>query len=373
MLPQHASVYCFLLLYFTFQSIVFAQQALPGNEPYAIVVGVFKIDQNAKAYCQSVIARGLDASIDKDIATGMNYVRVGSDSDKASAIEKVLRVRLLKGFEDTWIKTHAVSFEDDTVAAHAMTPVFDTEEPSKATEVEISNVEIFLHLYNAANDKLIEGTVEVIDTERGRLIEKAKGNTYYLLPDPKSRSKRITLIGDVFGYRKMQTEISYPIAPSDSANANFEMVGTIIMIRFDMVRYSKGDINVLYNVYFFNDASAMQPESRYELNNLLEMMKENEKYRIKLHGHSNGNYAGKIYEPSDKDHLFTLAGATQTSGSAKVLSYKRAQVIKDFLTANGIDEKRIEVKSWGGKKPLYDKNGANAKKNIRVEVEILDQ
>ncbi len=28
----------------------------------------------------------------------------------------------------------------------------------------------------------------------------------------------------------------------------------------------------------------------------------------------------------------------------------------------------ILVKGWGGKKPLFDKHSANAKKNVRVEV-----
>ena len=60
-------------------------------------------------------------------------------------------------------------------------------------------------------------------------------------------------------------------------------------------------------------------------------------------------------------------------GSAKELSESRAQVIKDYLVANGIDAARMEVKAWGGKRPIFDKKGANAKKNIRVEVEVLAQ
>jgi outer membrane protein OmpA-like peptidoglycan-associated protein len=41
--------------------------------------------------------------------------------------------------------------------------------------------------------------------------------------------------------------------------------------------------------------------------------------------------------------------------------------------ANGINESRVEIKAWGGKRPLYDRHGANAKRNVRVEVEILEE
>ncbi len=57
--------------------------------------------------------------------------------------------------------------------------------------------------------------------------------------------------------------------------------------------------------------------------------------------------------------------------SAKDLSYNRAEVIKEYLVANGIAADRVEIKAWGGKRPIYDKRSANAKKNVRVEVEIL--
>jgi outer membrane protein OmpA-like peptidoglycan-associated protein len=143
------------------------------------------------------------------------------------------------------------------------------------------------------------------------------------------------------------------------------------VINFDLVRYQKGDITTLYNVYFFNDAAVMLPESKFELNSLLQLMNENANYRIMLHGHTNGNYTGKILTVgSDKD-FFTLEGARESLGTARELSRSRAEVIRDYLIDSGVDASRIEVKAWGGKRPLYNKNSVNAKRNVRVEVEIL--
>jgi len=103
-------------------------------------------------------------------------------------------------------------------------------------------------------------------------------------------------------------------------------------------------------------------------------MKENEKYRIRLHGHSNGNHHGKIIRVGETKNFFSVAEDAKTSmGTAKELSEARAEVIKDYLVASGVEASRIEVKAWGGKKPIYDKHSVNAKKNIRVEVEIISE
>ena len=352
------------------------------EDGYYCVVGTFRFINNAVAYRQSLSAKGFPARIGNDPLTGLHYVHLGKAPAKANAISTAMAMRDRSEFKDAWVKTVgeqplAINVEADSDEKQRLLvsqPIQQNiETPPKApVEFEISNTEVFLHLYNAANDKMIDGTVEIIDTERSRLIDKTKGNNYYVIPDPKSNSKRITLIGNVFGYRKVQNEISYPIGESDQSNPNLEMVGTIMMVRFDMVRYVKGDINVLYNVYFYHDAAVMQPESKYELNNLLEMLMENPKYRIKLHGHTNGGHTGKYFYPGDDHDLFNMAGAKEGFGTAKTLAARRAEVIKEFLVANGIDGNRIEIKSWGGKKPLYDKGSENAKRNLRVEVEILE-
>jgi outer membrane protein OmpA-like peptidoglycan-associated protein len=193
-----------------------------------------------------------------------------------------------------------------------------------------------------------------------------------MLPDPKTKSGQLTLIAEVFGYRKQQVEINYPLPLKDTIKPYIELMGTTLAVLFDMVRYRRGDITTLYNVYFFNDAAIMMPESKYELTRLLEMVQENPRYRIRLHGHTNGNYHGKILALGPDKNFFSLTGARERIGSAKDLSYERAETIKEYLVANGIDPGRIEIKAWGGKRPLYDRHGVNARKNVRVEVEVLE-
>ena len=251
--------------------------------------------------------------------------------------------------------------------------ILDNPEIKQYPVMTLGNTEVFLSLYNARNNRIVEGTVVVVDTDRSKPLTKVKGNEYLVLPDPKSKSGQLTLICDAFGYRKIQQEINYPLPLADTVKDYIDLMGTTLVINFNLVRYQKGDIATLYNVYFYNDASLMRPESKFELNSLLQLMQENSNYRIRLHGHTNGNYHGKIITMGPDKNFFSLDGSKQTTGSAKDLSGNRAEIIKEYLVASGVDAMRIEVKAWGGKRAIYDKHSVNAQKNVRVEVEILDQ
>lgn len=116
----------------------------------------------------------------------------------------------------------------------------------------------------------------------------------------------------------------------------------------------------------------MRPESRYEVNSLLDMMRENPKYKIKIHGHTNGKAAGRIIRVGESKNFFSLTDTREGYGSAKKLSEERARVIHDYLINEGIDAKRLHIKAWGGKRPVTDKLHALAHTNVRVEIEILE-
>jgi outer membrane protein OmpA-like peptidoglycan-associated protein len=131
----------------------------------------------------------------------------------------------------------------------------------------------------------------------------------------------------------------------------------------------------MYNVFFFKDAAVMKANSRFELNSLIDMLKENDELRIKIHGHTNGTARGKIITISaESENYFTLnQDVVEEFGSAKELSLQRAEVIKNYLITFGLDASRMEVIGWGGKKPIYDKMDKLAVKNVRVEIEILEK
>ncbi|NJN28898.1 MAG: OmpA family protein [Cyclobacteriaceae bacterium] len=229
------------------------------------------------------------------------------------------------------------------------------------------------YTYNPTNGEPIDGEVEIVDGDVARLIKKVKAHEVEILPNPKNKSGKISLIGSSFGYRKVHHDFVVADITKENMPEYMEWRENHYVIKFDLARLHKGDIETLYNVYFFNDAAVMLPESKYELLRLLEFMNSNERYKIVLHGHTNGNARGKIITMGPSKNFFELsADVEEGSGSAKDLSYQRALIIKEWLVAQEIAEDRISIKAWGGSRMIHDKNSNNARRNVRVEVEVVE-
>lgn len=409
--------------------------AAPLASGYYVVVAAYRMGQDtyAQNYINRINKDGIDAKYGADTKRNYLYVYLDYFEDFDESIKEMLETRKKAGFEEAWVRIMKGEMNTKVQMIASTTPVVETkkeeevvpngttvEVPEKAEEImeptepeskpdesvmeeEVAEVEetasaesdavveeveedpitepkpvaeasVYLSLFNATNNNQIEGEVEVIDIDRARLVEKVKGNEYASLPDPKSKTGRISLIANVFGYRPIQHTIIYGQIPDDSTSHFMEWAGNHYVIKFDMVRYHKGDINTLYNVFFYNDAAIMLPESKYQLNSLLTMMQENPNYRIMLHGHTNGNSRGRLITMGPSKSFFSLANdVNDGSGSAKELSKQRALAIKEWLVSQGVAADRIEIKAWGGGRMIHDKNSVNAKKNVRVDVEILEE
>jgi outer membrane protein OmpA-like peptidoglycan-associated protein len=404
---------------------------------YYVVVAAYRLGQDtyAKNYINRISKDGIEAKYGADTKRKYLYVYLDYFEDFDESITEMLATRKKAGFEQAWVRimkdgqldtkvntiannepsnkppqVTEVTKEKEVVASNGVEEVSEpvqaesevneeikpeenvveeveeiaseiTSEEDVVKEEEpitppkpISEASVYLSLFNATNNRQIEGDVEVIDIDRARLVEKVKGNEYTSLPDPKSKTGKVSLIANVFGYRPVLHTIIYGQVPNDSTSHFMEWAGNHYVIKFDLVRYHKGDINTLYNVFFYNDAAIMLPESKYQLNSLLTMMKENPNYRIMLHGHTNGNSRGRLITMGPSKSFFSLANDVKDgTGSAKELSRQRAEVIKEWLVSQGVVGDRIEIKAWGGGRMIHDKNSVNAKKNVRVDVEILEE
>ncbi len=398
-----------------YASALCAQGSKELTAGYYTVVGAYDNTREdfAKRYTQSLQDKGLKAQYGFNTSRDLFFVYLSAHTDLKSALRGMYEVRGNSEFKDAWVRVvpgvigqpgeSERPVTTDTAPAEEVAVVETKKEQAKQEEVKVEEVakpvvvveetpavaeeeeklvqvypmtlgnsEIFLSLYNASNNRIIDGDVMVIDTDKGKMLKTVKGNEYLTLPDPRSESGKVTLICDVFGYRKLQYDINYRNPVADTALAYVDMMGLSFVVSFDLVRYRKGDIQTLSHVYFYNDAAVMLPESRYEVNQLVQMMTENPRMKILLHGHTNGHYHGKIIKMGPEKNFFAIGkDAVNTVGSAKDLSYERAEVIKEYLMSQNIEESRIEVKGWGGKKPLFDKHSANARKNVRVEVEVV--
>ena len=277
--------------------------------------------------------------------------------------------------EPTTPPVHAVETQPTQIAVteeKAEAPVVEEKKDSARVIPEPTKTgQTYISLFDATNDKAVAGEVEIVDGEKGKLLARVKGNEYITLPNPRSESGQLILINNTFGYRKEQLELNYLHPEADTLKPYVAFMKNAYIVNFALNKLRKGDISVLYNVYFFNDAAIMLPVSKYQLNSLLEMMQKSPTMKITLHGHTNGGGGGKIIYMGPSQNFFALTSDVKNgSGSAKELSEARAETIRQWLISQGIVGDRIAVKGWGGNKTLYDKNGNSARRNIRVEVEV---
>ena len=384
----------------------------PAETSY-VVIGAFAYENNAIRFTAHARELMLDANYALNPNRNLYYVYVFSSPNVTEAIKEVQKIRAISGFHDAWVyqgtlgeatmSTPTVkTYKEEDIEEVEQEYGLDTEEETYAEDEEeeivmeeeetaeevaevveepvdngIDKKDGYYYLYlNAINKKTLQevkGNVKILDLERIKEIGQAKTHELVELKDPNNGTRRIKLISDIFGFREIQHELDLDSPVNDTTAAYTSVVGDSIIVDFELQRFRKGDVIVMYNVYFFIDAAIMKPESVYELNSFLDMLKENENLKVMIHGHTNGNSHGKIIHlnPEDKNFFSMNANHLETVGSAKKLSLYRAETIRDWVLQQGISEDRIEVKGWGGKKMLYDKFDTQAYKNVRVEVEIL--
>lgn len=397
-------VFCLIGL-LILQSAFKAPGQLPDPQyPNYVVIGAFEFKKNAVKF-SSKASSEFKVTYEINPNRNLYYVYILKTKDRQEAIAEALRLQANSPYNDTWVYSGPLGSDRGIVKGSDINPVTEeaiesvkptdapamqanvTEEPVVATEKVEEMVEeeaemekplpanddkqknFFFKIYRADNSSQLEGNVDVIDVERSRKLGTYEGNKAVQVSSPGTSSGNISLLCEVFGYRKVQKNVSF----NDPQEETITFEEDKYVVPFELVRLQKGDIAVMYNVYFFKDAAVMRPESRWEVNSLLDMLKENPNYKIRIHGHTNGNASGKIISKDEKsDNFFSLTDTKDGFGSAKKLSEVRAEIIRDYLVANGIDASRMQIKAWGGKRPLVDKLHTQAQNNVRVEIEILE-
>ena len=396
----------------------------PNPEKSYVVIGAFSYQRNALKFVNFAQSKSLQAFYEKNLERGLYYVYVYATDDKQSALDEASRVRDEYDFYDAWVYTGnfgkangyvaSVDTVSGVVESQTMQEVSQgvsevaedieevaeemeemSDEPELVSEVEEKGSEVvqeaaaeeidemesedgyfnlYLNAINTKNYQEVKGKVKVIDPERVKELDEIKTHKLVKLKDPNNGTERVQLITNIFGFKEVQYTIDLDKPVNDSTASFVDVMGDSIIVHFEWERFKKGDVLIMYNVYFYKDAAIMKPESIFELNSLLDMLNENKKYKVAIHGHTNGNSTGKIIHLDNKDkNYFSLHDEHKESvGSAKKLSQYRAYTIQQWLIEQGVDPDRMEIKGWGGKKMLYDKFDSQAYKNVRVEIEITD-
>jgi outer membrane protein OmpA-like peptidoglycan-associated protein len=382
------------LLFWACSLPIRAGEVPPIANGYHIVVATFsdRQEKEARLYSEKLNKRGLASGYGLEKGKNFIYVFLQTfDFDHfKDAVKAMTEARQKPEFATAWV----VKIKDGREIKEGE-PVEDTvkKDPTPAKDSVVSivteyienppmkpitrpqhlgNTPVFMSVFRDRDGKLVNADIKVIDAEKSRQLTVVKSNSYLNLPDPRTKSGRISLVATAFGYKESKLDLGYYTTEQDTIQPNVTLFGSYFQLIFPLEKMVKGQEFTLSKVSFFNDAAIMTPASNDQLQALLETLKDNPATRIRLNGYTNSNGRGKIIYVGPSKNFFALSGdRVEKTGSAKELSAARAQVIKDWLVTQGIAEDRVEVIGWGGVKPLYDKDSPNARKNARVELEVL--
>lgn len=155
--------------------------------------------------------------------------------------------------------------------------------------------------------------------------------------------------------KKAENEITVkeeaPISPFDS-QALIEKEVSELATKFKKAK--KGDLIRINNINFRFNSEKIEEESMPILEELLQILYDNPKLRIAIHGHICCN----------------------PNGMDTKLSYRRALVIFKYLTNYEIEVNRLSYKGYGSNDPIYkvpERTEAERKANRRVEILIVDK
>jgi outer membrane protein OmpA-like peptidoglycan-associated protein len=140
---------------------------------------------------------------------------------------------------------------------------------------------------------------------------------------------------DDVSLRKTEPILNVPVKDDDLRRTKLE-VGKIIRLK---------------DIFFDTDKADLLPRSNVELNKLVTIMRENPTLEIEVIGHTDN--VGEVN--------YNLN-----------LSRRRAAMVVDYLTRNGIAATRLRVNGFGDKQPIKPNDTEEKRQmNRRVELRIL--
>jgi outer membrane protein OmpA-like peptidoglycan-associated protein len=357
---------------------------------YYVTIGAFAKLDNAVRLTEKATKQGFDAHHAVNTARNLNYVYVLSTREKRKAFLLAIKLRVETEYKDAWVfegklgeeaitknepkpvvETKPVETEiKPTIDSSALVkPAQEVQPIEQPVEKKPAGKPFYFKVFNTSdNSEVKSGEVHIQEAIRSTQYQAFKVGEVVYLEAPKNKRGAYTIVTQVPGYSPINTVFNYQNPAGEKGGQNETI------IELPVTKAKKGDYIDFNNVRFFKNASILQPSSQNELDGLVDLLKENVKYKVKIHGHVNGTKDRESFLRGANSSFFATSPSedkTEKKMSAKDLSTARAETIKDYLVSQGIDAVRISTKGEGGKIPLYPEGGTLGQYNDRVEIEFV--
>ncbi|MBX2912217.1 MAG: OmpA family protein [Cyclobacteriaceae bacterium] len=380
-----------VIFVFMLAGMAYGQQQ--PSEGHYVVIGAFAVHNNAIRWTDKANKNNFNAQYAMNQARKLYYVYILKTDSRREAFAFMMKVRVETEYKDAWVFSGRLGIEpeekpapepvvEETPGEQPESPVVEEapvkvdsvqeEKPEapiveKEPEVEKPNGKAFMFRL-VSNGEEVLGEVHVLESPRATQYQSFNGNEVVYLTPPRNPENAFIASVQAPGYRPVEITVDYndPAVYSSGFGPQNEVV-----IPIELVRSKRGDYIEFNKVRFFGNSAIFQPESKIELDGLVDLMKENPKYKIKVHGHCNGKQSRNVVTKGNSNDFFaTSTMNNRATVSAKELTQLRADLVKEYLVSQGIDAKRIKTKAEGGKVMIYPQTSTLAGYNDRIEVEI---
>tara|TARA_B100000508_G_scaffold141064_1_gene145819 strand:+ start:25037 stop:26935 length:1899 start_codon:yes stop_codon:yes gene_type:complete len=232
-------------------------------------------------------------------------------------------------------------YASDKEGGYGGLDLYEFELPEKVRPIMTTYIEG--NVFDRDSKAKLDAEVELIDLTTEKVITKTtsdKVNGQFLVSLPSNRDYALNVSRS--GY----------LFYSD----NFSLKGKKVSSRkleVPMVQIKAGEAVVLKNVFFETSKFDLKPESKTELNILVQMLKMNTTLKIEIGGHTDNQ-------------------GNPTSNQK--LSEQRAQSVMDYLVSQGIESTRLSSKGFGDTTPITSNDTEEGRaQNRRTEFRVVEQ
>jgi outer membrane protein OmpA-like peptidoglycan-associated protein/tetratricopeptide (TPR) repeat protein len=266
--------------------------------------------------------------------------------------QDIYKIIVPDGFKDPNVASTepvTVPKKDTTNTVANIEPVKDpvkepVKEPVKTEpKKEAVPLRYIVNVVDANGNAPLNAKVTLVGAKDNVIVKgtSSPGTYQFMITGKTAKDYKLTV--DMDGYI-FQTQI----VRIDAAGTAEKIVNNTIQLK----KISVGVTSILRNLYFDFNKATFKTESYGELNKLEAMLRQNANVKVEIGGHTDG--VGPV--------AYNL-----------LLSRKRAEAVKDYLTKKGIDARRIKAVGYGKTKPLASNDDEEEGREInrRVEFKIL--
>lgn len=189
---------------------------------------------------------------------------------------------------------------------------------------------------DAQSKKMLEAQFELIDLKTGEVIvksmsDKVSGEFLVCIPANRDYALNVSRNGYLFYSENFSLKES-------------KTINEPVLKNVELTPIQKDVPVVLRNIFFETGSAELKPESRVELDKLVDLLKKNPSMKIEISGHTDN------------------VGSKESNLK---LSDNRAKSVSTYLTGKGIVADRLSTKGYGDSKPIDDNTTEQGRANNR--------